>query len=78
MIFFRKPFTAFAYIPPFLKNQVSILHLERDILNLLKAVIMDAFGLSAAIRAGLDGRFGFNKYFYIMFSMNNFFNKNIF
>ncbi len=74
MIFFRKAFTAFAYISPFLKNQVSMLHLEGEVLNLLIAIIMDAFGLSAAIKAGLHGRIGFNKYPYIMICMNNFSN----
>jgi hypothetical protein len=55
-----------------------MLHLEREILELLIAVVMNTFGLSTTIRAGLYGRISFDEYPDIMISMYNFLNKNIF
>jgi hypothetical protein len=77
-IFFCKPFTTCTHIPPFLKNQEGILHLEREILELLIAVIVNTFGLSTTMGAGLYGRIGFDEYPNIMICMNHFLNKNIF
>ena len=77
-VVFKEAFSAGTPISYFVKNKITVFHLEGKVFNCLQTIVMNFLGFQSAARTDMFFGLCFNEDFHKCVSMNNFLNDYIF